>query len=204
MRLLAVFCVSVLAAGCGKMAADNGAQKTTAPSERDQPASRVAEDNATLFKGKSVSAWTRQLRDKDIAARVEAAQVLKGLGPQAKAAIADLKFAIKERAWELLVEVGKNGNATFAPVSSVLRPQNPTKDQIIAELRRELEQKKKEIADAHKQIDDMGNDACLQALILALDAIDRQEMLAMIPTGPPGKSKTSTFTSSTTNGTAGK
>jgi hypothetical protein len=191
MRLLAVFCVTALAAGCGKMAAADKAPKSTDSPPKDQPVSRMADDNATHFKGKPVSAWARQLRDKDVPARIEAAQVLKGLGPQAKATVGDLKLAIKERAWELLVEVSLTGNPNFSPVSSVIgRPHTPTKDEIIAELSRELEQTKKEIAAARKQMDDMGNDACLQALVLALDAIDRREMLAMILTGPPAKSKT--------------
>ena len=205
MRLLAVLCVTVLASGCSKMAADDAAPKTAAPSDKDQPASRVADDNATHVKGKPVSAWARQLHDKDLAARIEAAQVLKGLGPQAKAAVPDLKLAIKERAWELLLEVCTGGNSTFTPVSSVVaRPHSPTKDEIIADLRRELEQKKKEIAEAHKRMDDMGNDACLVAVMLALDAVDRHEMVAMIPTGPPARSKSFTKVGSTNNGTARK
>jgi hypothetical protein len=205
MRLLALFCVTALAAGCGKMAADDKAPKTTAHPQKDQPVSRMADDDSSHFKGKPVSAWVRQLRDRDVAARIEAAQVLKGLGPQAQAAVGDLKLAIKDRAWELLVEVCKNGNPTFTPVSSVIgRPHIPTKDEIIADLSRELEQKKKEIAAARKQIDDMGNDACLQALVLALDAIDRREMEAMILTGPPAKSKTFTKVGSTTSSTVRK
>jgi hypothetical protein len=189
MRLLTLFCVTVLAAGCARMVNDDKAPKTNT-SGQDQSDGNPE----TQVKGKPVSAWSQKLRDKDISTRIEAAQVLKSLGPQAKAAVGDLKLAIKERAWELLLEnLGKHTDSQFTVVSGKLggsAPQTPTKDEIIADLRRELEQKKKEIAKVHKQMDDMGNDACLQSLILALDAIDRQEMEAMIPHGPPSRTKT--------------
>jgi hypothetical protein len=177
MRLLALFCVTFMVVGCGKTAADDKTPKSSITSGQD-----ASEPQA---KGKPIGTWAQQLRDKDVSKRIEAAQVLKGVGPQAKAAIPDLKLALKERAWELLIEyIGKSPNGSFTPVSGKLgggAPQSPTKDEIIADLRRDLELKKKELAEAYKRVDDLGNDPCLAALMLALDAIDRREMVEMIP-----------------------
>src|SRR4051794_27733250 len=96
---------------------------------------------------KTVSVWAQQLHHKDVAKRTEAAKALEALGPKAKAAVPDLKSALKERAWELLVTGGRNANPNFTiPVNPTIGggpARQPTKDEIIADLRRELAQSRR-------------------------------------------------------------
>src|SRR4051794_22720769 len=99
-------------------------------------------------KAKTVTVWAQQLHHKDVAKRTEAAKAPEALGPQAKAAVPDLKSALKERAWELLLVFaqGKEANPNFTPPNPTIGggpPRQPTKDEIIAELRRELAQSKR-------------------------------------------------------------
>jgi hypothetical protein len=183
---LKVFCVALLAVGCGK---------TTAGPANGQPGSQAAGGQSEpKFKGKAVSVWAQQLSDKDVTTRVEAANALKALGAEAKAAVPSLKVALKERAWELLIaQGGRNVNRTFTAVGTRIgstTPRQPTKDEIITNLRRELEEKKRDIAALEKQQEEMFNDACLNALVTALLAIDQRELQAMVPGAAVQSTKT--------------
>jgi hypothetical protein len=176
MRKLLVFGAVLVVVGCGQAPAGN---PQTDKAEK-APAAEAR------YKGRTVSQWARQLRDKDAATRTEAAEALKAIGPDAKSAVGEIKLALKERAWELLItHLGTSANATFATVGTTIGgtapPREPTKDEIIADLRRQLEQKQREIDRHRRQMDAIGNDPCLRALALALVAIDPREIEAMAP-----------------------
>jgi hypothetical protein len=163
--------VAVFAISCGSTGADGPG--------KDTPKAEVT------YKGKTVSAWARQLHDKDVPTRVAAAEALKAIGPAAKSAVPDLKAALKERAWELLVVYGgRHSNSVFKSVGNTIgdtKPRQPTKDEIIAELRSELEMKKRDLAQLEKQFDVVANDQCLRALLEAMIAIDPRELETMVP-----------------------
>ncbi len=186
MRKWLVFGVVLLAAGCGQAPAGNSQGDKT----EKQPAAEAQ------FKGKTVSQWAQRLRDKDTATRTEAAEALKAIGPGAKSAVGELKLALKERAWELLLtHLGVNANRKFTFVGNTISgsapPRKLTKDEIIADLRRQLEEKRQELANHRRQLDALGSDPCLRALVLALDAIDPREVEAMV--GGPAVQSQKTF-----------
>jgi hypothetical protein len=170
------------ALGCGRIAAAPQADEKVTNSATAQEAGSKSE---AQFKGKGVSFWARQLADKDLPTRIEAANALKAIGPEAKAAVPHLKTALKERAWELLVtHGGRTANRTFTAVGTAIAgttPRQPTKDEIIARLRRELEEKQRDIAALERQQQEIVNDPSLNALVTALLAIDRRELEAMVP-----------------------
>jgi hypothetical protein len=212
MRRLAVICVTVLAVGCSGSASNGPADeksKTTEAPARAQPASQESGDKAEArFKGKPVSVWVRQLQDRDVATRADAARALEALGAQARAAVPDLKTAMKERAWELLTAYyNRDADRVFTVVGGLIGGTGggvPSKDAIIADLRSQLEQKKRELADLHKKEQEFGNDPCLRALGLALLAIDRREMEAMFPAPVVPARKTFTTVSGTIGSTSPK
>jgi hypothetical protein len=191
MRPLTVLCVATLTLGFGCSAAEPRADKKGPNSSAAQESAGKSE---AQFKGKGVSFWARQLADKDLPTRIEAAKALKAIGPEAKAAVPHLKAALKERAWELLVtHGGRSANRTFTTVGTALAgtaPRQPTKDEIIAKLRRELEEKQRDIAALEKQQQEMVNDPALNALVTALLAIDRRELEAMVPREASPSTKT--------------
>jgi hypothetical protein len=59
------------------------------------------------YKGKPVSFWIEQLRDRDVSSRKEAAMALKEIGPDAKAAIQALNEALKAKNRPLRIAAAK-------------------------------------------------------------------------------------------------
>jgi hypothetical protein len=175
MRKWLVFGVVLLVVGCGQ----SSAVIPTVDKDATTPAAEAK------FKGKTVSQWARGLSDKDAATRTEAAEALKAIGPDAKSAVGELKQALKHRCMELLIShLGFSSNRTFTYVSNTIASTGggmPSKDDVIADLRRQLENKNRQIADHHKQQDDLANDPCLKALVNALVTIDRRELEALAP-----------------------
>jgi hypothetical protein len=205
MRRLTVFCVTVLALGCGGTASDGPADEKNSKAANAQPASQQSGNNAEArFKDKPVSVWARQLQDRDVTTRIEAAKALQALGPQARAAVPDLKTALKERTWELLAtHVPRDANRVFTTVSGLIAATGggvPSKDQIIADLRRQLDEKNRELVTLQKKQHELTHDPCLRALGFALLAVDRQELEAMFP--PPDE-RPATRTFSKVGGTIG-
>jgi hypothetical protein len=135
--------------------------------------------------GKPLSAWAKQLEDKDPGTRTSAAKELADLGGAAKPAVPELVGAIKDCSWEMFAmetELSELGGIFFAlPGSGELggTPEEREKAKKEAEKRRkEQEQKAEEQAKKVKPLEDRlkKEESTLLALLTALEKIDPQQV----------------------------
>jgi hypothetical protein len=134
--------------------------------------------------GKPLSAWAKQLKDKDPGTRASAAKELAELGAAAKPAVPELVAAIKDCSWELYaldIEGSEQGTMFFSlPASGELggTPEEREKAKKEAEKRmKEQEKKAEELAKKFKPLEERlkKEESTLLALLTALEKIDPQQ-----------------------------
>jgi hypothetical protein len=181
LKKLTLLLVLTALTGCGQ-----ANQSPPGASANSSPKAEESRKNEAQAKGKPTSYWIAQLRDKDPKTRAEAAEALQQIGGDGKEAVPELKVALKERVWEIFVSGAEtNAENTFRTVGTKVKgPEaKPDKDEQIEQLQRQAKLKDEEIQRLHAELrqkdERFSQDACLLALVHALEKIDPAELERM-------------------------